>query len=156
MRGSLRADTIKDTRLYWAVRELKRIEVAGGRLSPDVGSWIQSGIEKFPDLAEMKIDEGLPVTPRLYTVPPNPDDRFDTLHGLPRLRSLEAAISSNRNGRDDAPAVRASDWLRLPENTILVISDLESTNDGGDEFSHVWDRLAWTHIPYSSPHFTVK
>ena len=140
-------DTIKGTRLYWAVRELKRIEVAGGRLSPDVGSWIQSGIEKFPDLAEMKIDEGLPVTPRLYTVPPNPDDRFDTLHGLPRLRSLEAALSSNRNGRDDAPAVRASDWLRLPENTISVISDLESTNDGGDEFSHVWDRLCWTHIP---------
>jgi len=141
------ADTIRDARLYWALREFRRIEVGGGALPHDIESWIQTRTEKFPDLAEMEIDEGLPVAPRLYTVPPNPDERFDTLHGIPRLRSLEAALSSNRNGWDDAPAVRAGDWLRLPDNTISVICDLESTNDGGDEFPHVWDRLCWTHIP---------
>ena len=143
------ADTIKDARLYWAVREFKRIEVAGGGLPPDMVAWMQSGLEKFPDLAEMTIDEGLPVAPRVYTVSPKPDNRFDTLHGIPRLRSLEAAFSSSRGGWDDAPAVRANDWMRLPHHTILVIGDLEIANNGGDEFFRIWDRLGWLHVPPS-------
>ena len=143
------ADTVREARLYWAVRELKRIEVASGGLSPEMGTWMQSGIEKFSDLAEMTIDEGLPVAPRVYTVPPSPDDRFDTLQGVPRLRSLEGALSSSRSSWDDAPAARANDWLRLADNTALVIGDLESTNDGGNEFSCVWDRLGWAHVPPS-------
>ena len=141
------ADRIRDARLYWALREFRRIEVGGGALPRGVESWMRTGIERFPDLADMKVDEGLPVAPRLYTVQPNPDERFDMLHGVPRLRSLEAALSPNRSGWDDVPAVRAGDWLRLPKNTISVICDLESTNDGGDEFPHVWDRLGWTHTP---------
>ena len=141
------AEAIEDARMYWAVREIKRIEVAGGELPPDVRSWLQPMVERFPDLAEMKIDDGFPSATRAYSVSASPDDRYDMLHGVGRLRTLEVALSSGRGGRNDSPAMRAGDWLGRLENTILVLCDLESTEDGGSEFPLVWNRLGWTHIP---------
>ena len=141
------AEAIEDARMYWAVREIKRIEVAGGELPPDVRSWLQPMVERFPDLAEMKIDDGFPSATRAYSVSASPDDRYDMLHGVGRLRTLEVALSSGRGGRNDSPAMRAGGWLGRLENTILVLCDLESTEDGGSEFPLVWNRLGWTHIP---------
>ena len=141
------AEAIEDARMYWAVREVKRIEVAGGELPPDVSSWLQTMVSRFPDLAEMTIDHGFPAAPRAHAVPPSPDDRYDTLRGVVRLRSLEAALSSGRGGRSDSPAMRAGDWMGRLENTLLVLYDLESAEDGGDEFPHVWNRFGWMHIP---------
>ena len=133
--------------MYWAVREAKRIEVGGGELLENAKSWLQTEITKFPDLAEMKIDEGLPAAQRSHADRSNPDNRFDKLHGITRLRSLETALSSGRGGSDYPAALRAGDWLGRRENAALVLRDLESTPDGGDEFPLVWNRLGWTHAP---------
>ena len=140
-------EAIRDGRMYWAVRETKRIEVGGGDLPSNAKTWLQAEITRFPDLAEMKIDEGLPAAPGVHVDRSHPDERFDTLHGVPRLRSLETALSSDRGGSDYPAALRAGDWLRRPENAILVLGDLESTGDGGDEFPLVWKCLGWTHAP---------
>ena len=133
------AETIRDARLYWALRELKRLEVAGNRLPSKARSWLEAEIVRFPDLSEMKIDEGLPSAPTIRTVPPNPDDRYDTLHGIARLRALEAALATDRRGWDDDPGKRAGDWLGRVENTIIVLRDLEGTEDGGNDFPLVWE-----------------
>lgn len=144
---SLGVETIRNARLYWALRELKRLEVAGNQLPLDARSWLEAGIVRFPDLAEMKIDEGLPSAPTIRTVPSNPDARYDVLHGIARLRALEEALATDRRGWDDDPGKRAGDWLGRVENTILVLHDLEGTKDGGDDFPLVWDRVGWVHIP---------
>jgi hypothetical protein len=140
------ADDVRNARLLWAVRELKRIEVAGGELPPDAKTWLSARIEQFPELATMTIEEGFAKTLEARTVPSNPDPRYDTISGITRLRALETALSSGRSGWDDDPAARANDWLRQPENTRLVLSDLESAI-GGDEFPGVWNRFGWAHLP---------
>lgn len=140
-------EAIRDGRMYWAVREAKRIEVGGGDLPSNAKTWLQAGITRFPDLVEMKIDEGLPAAPRVHVGHSYQDERFDTLHGVTRLHSLETALSSGRGGSDYPAALRAGDWLGRLENAVLVLDDLESMADGGDEFPLVWKRLGWTHAP---------
>lgn len=136
---------VKEARLYWAVRELRRIEVAGGELPPGAGSWLKVRIEQFPDLAEMSIDDGFSKGVETRSVPRNPDARYDTLIGVDRLRELEASLSANRGGWDDDPAERANDWLMQPEKAALVLSDLETVGNGGSDFPRIWDRFAWAH-----------
>lgn len=138
-------EKVKNARQYWAVREFTRIEVAGNQLPPEAQSWMQSRIVKFPDLANMAIDYGFKEGLTARSLTPTPDDRYNTLQGAARLRALETALSASRGGWDDDPAERANDWLRQPENTDLVLNDLESVADGGDEFSRVWDRFGWAH-----------
>ncbi|HEV2042258.1 MAG TPA: hypothetical protein VGT81_19820, partial [Casimicrobiaceae bacterium] len=53
-------EKIKKARLYWAVRELKRIEVAGGELPPDAKSWLEARISQFADLEGMTTEDGFP------------------------------------------------------------------------------------------------
>jgi hypothetical protein len=143
------AQKVKNARLYWAVRELKRIEVAGGDLPPDARTWLEAMIGQFPDLAAMGIDDGFPKGLTTRSVPRNPDARYDTLIGVERLRALEAALSASRGGWDDDPAERANDWLMQPEKTALVLSDLEVGGNGGDDFPRVWNRFGWAHSPRS-------
>lgn len=149
---SLGAETIRDARLYSTLRELKRLEVAGNQLPLDARSWLQAEIGGFPDLSEMKIDEGLPSAPTIRAVLPNPDARYDILHGIARLRALEEALATGRRGWDDDPGKRAGDWLGRVENTILVLQDLEGTEDGGDDFPLVWNRVGYAHIPQLTEH----
>lgn len=141
------AANIDDAQLYWAVRELKRIEVAGGVLPPDARAWMNANIGKFADLAPMSIDEGFPKASEAYAVPPNPDSKYGTLSGAARLRALETAFSTSRSSWDDDPAERANDWLQQIVQSLLVISDLEATGNGGDEFPRVWSRFGWAHSP---------
>ncbi|MGA2795910.1 MAG: SIR2 family protein, partial [Roseiarcus sp.] len=91
------AELVKNVRTDWAVREFKRIEVAGSELPPDARSWVQSRNRQFPDLAEMTIDAGFPQAVEVHAVAPNPDDRYDTLVGAFRPR--------RRTSRDEIPAL---------------------------------------------------
>ncbi|RWI65370.1 hypothetical protein [Mesorhizobium sp.] len=141
------AAKVKNARLYWAVRELKRIEVAGGQLPASSKSWLNARIAQFADLDAMKIVEGFPEEATVRSVPRNPDDRYNTLEGAPRLRALETALSTSRGGWDDDPAERANDWLQQPEKAALVLGDFEATGNGGDDFPRVWNRFAWAHSP---------
>ena len=144
------AEKIKKARLYWAVRELKRIEVAGGELPPDAKSWLEARIGQFADLEGMTTEDGFPEGTTAQSVPPNPDDRYDTLEGAARLRALETALASARGGWDDDPAERANDWLRQREKTALVLDDLAVVANGGDEFPRVWNCFGWAHSPNQS------
>jgi hypothetical protein len=140
-------DKVKSWRLHWAVRELKRIDLAGGNLPPNAKERLDAEIGQFPDLAAMSGDEGYPEGVMMRDVLPNPDDSYDALEGVSRLRALETALASPRRGWDDDPHGRADDWLRQPVKVGLVLSDLELADRGGDEFPRVWERLGWAHSP---------
>ena len=141
------AAKIKESQIYRAVRELKRIEVAGGVLPSDERVWMDANIHRFADLDAMKVDEGLPATPMIYDISPNPDAKYDALDGIARLRELEIALSSSRDSWNDDAAGSANDWFQQPEKALLVLCDLEAAENGGDEFPHVWNRFGWAHSP---------
>jgi len=143
------ANRVKNARLYWAVRELRRIEIAGAPLPKPDKAWLNARIDEFPDLLQMdRIDKGFFISHQARWVPPNPDSRFDLLAGEKRLKALEVSLSSVRGGWwDDDPASRAADWIRQPENSVQVLADLESIPDGGAAFPRVWDGFDWMHSP---------
>lgn len=142
------ADRVESARLYWAVRELRRIEIAGALLPKRDKTWLDARMREFPDLVQMaRLDEGFLGTPEARWVPPNPDSRYDLLAGEERLKALEAALSLARGGWDDDPAQRATDWIRQPGNSPQVLVDLESIPDGGAAFARVWERFGWAHSP---------
>ena len=142
------AERRENARLYWAVRELRRIEIAGAPLPERDQAWLHARIPQFPDLVQMaRLDEGFLGSPQARSIPPNPDSRYDMLAGEERLTALEAALSSARRGWDDDPAGRAADWIRQPGNPARVLVDLESVPDGGVAFVRVWDRFGRAHSP---------
>jgi hypothetical protein len=135
-------------RLYWAVRELRRIETAGAVLPHIDKQWLDAHIGQFPELINMsRIDEGFMGTHKAQWVAPKPDAKYDLLVGEERLKALENALSSARGGWDDDPAERASDWIRQQGNPTKVIGDFESVPNGGAEFFRVWERFGWSHSP---------
>jgi hypothetical protein len=134
---------VKNDRIYRAIRELKRIEIAGGVLPRDVHAWLEESTGQFANLVTMTIDSGFPRASETYSVPPNPDEKYDTLVDAARLRALETALASTRGDWDDDPAERANDWIRQPGKAELVLADLESTGNGGDAFPRVWGRFGW-------------
>ncbi len=144
------AAKVKEARLHWAIRELKRIEVGGGQLPTNAKSWLDAQIALFADLGSLEIDDGFPEETTVRWVSPNPDHRYDTLEGVARLRALETALSASRAERHDNPAERANDWLQQPENAALVLSDFEASGNGGDDFPTVWNRFGWAHSPRRS------
>ena len=143
----LAAKSLKSLRASWAVRELRRIEVAGGALPERTEDWTSETMAQFPELAEMKAEDGFPTGPVVRAVLPNPDDRFDTLEGTERLRALERALSSGEIGWMERASSRANDWLNQSGKPALILQDLESTVDGGDAFPAVWNRFGWAHRP---------
>ncbi len=139
---------IKNAQLYWAVRELQRIEITGATLPQPDQAWLVAKIHEFPDLRQMtRLDEGFPCSPKGGIVPPNPDNRYNLLVGEERLKALEAALSSTRGGWDDDPATRATDWIKQQGNPVKVLADFESIPDGGIAFPRIWERFGWAHSP---------
>jgi hypothetical protein len=135
-------------RLYWGVRELRRIEVAGGVLPPKDKAWFISEIANFPELVQMnRLDDGFMGTPEAKIVPPNPDARYDSLAGEERLSALEVALGSSRRGWDNDVSERAWDWMRQAGNAATLIPDLEGNADGGAALPKLWERFGWAHLP---------
>ncbi len=140
---------VADARLHWALRELRRIEIAGASLPPGDKTWLDARIQGFLDLAQMaRLDEGSIEVTRARAIPANPDNRFDLLAGEDRLKMLEAALSSSGDRwDDDDPGSRANDWTQQPGRPIQILADFESVRDGGAAFARVWDRFGWAHSP---------
>jgi hypothetical protein len=141
------ADYIKNRQLYWALRELRRIEITGASLPNPDKEWLDARIHDFPDLAQMaQLNEGF--LDYLDTpISPTPDSRYDLLSGKDRLEALEAALSSTRRGWDNDPGEGAADWIKQAGNTVQILADLESIPDGGAAFPRVWNRFGWAHSP---------
>lgn len=138
---------VANARQYWAVRELRRIEVAGGALPTRAKNWLNSRQLPFVELAQMLIDEGFPEGATAGYIPPNPDIRYHDLKGVARLQTLETAIAASRGGWHDDPAKRANDWINQQGNAEELLADFEATNNGGDDFPKVWTRFGWAHRP---------
>jgi hypothetical protein len=145
-------DRLEVARVYWAVRELRRIELAGAVLPKRDKAWLDARIKEFQDLVQMRrLDEGFSSGPQARWLQPNPDNRYDSFAGEERLGALETALSAARRGWDDDPAERAGDWIRQPNNHVKVLLDLESLPDGGAAFARVWERFGWSHSPETKP-----
>lgn len=139
-------DLVENARFYWAVRELRRIEIAGTQLPKRDKEWMDSKIHEFPDLQQMiKLSEGFMGSPKASWVPPRPDSRYDSLTGEERLKALESALSSTRGWWEEGPAAGAADWIKQPGNPIQMLVDFESIPDGGSSFPRVWEQFAWAH-----------
>lgn len=137
-------EEILQAKTYWAVREFKRIQLAGGSLPPVIEKWVNDNIGQFGDLGTMEVDSGFPKAAVAYWVKPNPDSKFDSLEGFSRLRALETDLATSRGWNDD-PAERANDWIQQPEKVQMLLDDLEKAGDGGDEFKSLWNRFGWAH-----------
>ena len=135
---------LEERRLYWAVRELRRIEVADGVLPATVSTWVEEHCARF-DLAEMGEDEGFFGGPSggAYVVSAPPDPTYDGLRGTARLEALESAWASASEWGDD-PAWR---WLEQDGRAADVLADFRSTDDGGASFPRVWLRFGRCHKP---------
>lgn len=139
------AQKVESARLYWTVRELRRIEVAGASLPTADKAWLDSTIGQFPDLAEMnRVDAGFLVAAKAVWVQPAPDNRFDSLAGEQRLSALESALSSTRTW-DENPSEGASDWMRQFASLMQVLGDLESSEDAGSAYPRTWECFAYSH-----------
>jgi hypothetical protein len=135
-------------RQYWAVRELRRLQIAGATLSQRDESWFNINVEPFPDLAHMaRLDQGFLESPQAHFVQPQPDNRFNLVSGENRLKVLESSLSSSRAIWDDDPARKAADWIRETGNTTKLIADFESVVDNGAATARVWEQFGWTHSP---------
>lgn len=140
------ADQVAKGRLYYAVRELRRIEIAGALLPKRDKAWLDARIIAFPDLIQTtRLDEGFLNAPVVHEIAQNVDNRYDLLAGEDRLKALENALSSSRAGWDDDPASGALSWIRQLGNPLHVLVDLESIPDGGSAFARVWERFGWAH-----------
>lgn len=142
---------VRDARLWWSVRELRRIEIAGGELEPNDRKWLEINLRERVDLSAMqRVDEGFLGTLKASWVPPEPNEQFDFLSGRSRLEALEAALQAKRSHWDADPARGAADWIGTPVNAAKVIGDLEAVDDV-DFCPTVWDTLGWRHSPITSP-----
>lgn len=141
------ATQIKNARLFWSLRELRRIEVGGGVLPDRTKMWLDARVAQFSELVEMTIDEGFLGGITVTSREAKPDAKFETISGVERLKTLEAALGTGRRGWDDDPAERANVWINQQGNADLVLADFETTNNGGDDFPKVWNRFGWAHRP---------
>ncbi|MFZ0257767.1 MAG: hypothetical protein WAN46_19480 [Gammaproteobacteria bacterium] len=143
------ADAVDGARLYWALRELRRIEIAGAPLPKRDKAWLNARIHSFPDLVQMtRLDEGFLYTARdPFTRPSDADNHFDFLAGKQRLKALEDALASPRGGYHDHSAGRAVAWIRQLGNPAKILGDLESIPDAGAAFPGVWEWFGSMHTP---------
>lgn len=138
-------DKIKNTRLYSAVRELRRIEIAGVSLPGRDKAWLGARLPDFPDLVQLaRLDEGFFDSPKAQVIPPNPDSQYDLLSGEDRLRALEANFSSTGTGWNDSPT---ADWIRQSESHLKILVDFESIPEGRAIFPKVLEQFGWAHLP---------
>ena len=128
------ADRVEDYRLYWIVRELKRIEVAGATLPRRDRTWLKSNITRFSDLAEMnRVDKEFLDLPKAQSVATTTDSPLDSLVGLDRLRFLEQTF----------PANQAWDWIKKGDNFERVLQDMESSPEGGADSQRFGNASVW-------------
>jgi hypothetical protein len=150
---------VKKYSRYYSMAELRRIQNGGGVLPKQVNALLKSYKEeqrlnpkefeglKLPELSDGFVYDSFPEGVKAGFVAPNPDAKFDSLEGAQRLKKLESDLSSTNGSWASVPVNRARDWLMIAGNAVQVVSDFESTGDGGDAFPNVWLHFGWTHRP---------
>jgi len=134
---------VESGRRYFAVRELRRIEIGGGDLPPKASAWLRTEIEQVPELQSMSdIDEGFDWGPEVRSSGTSADLGYDALAGDARLQALETALGGPHTFDKD-PAGEARYWLATPGRILSLISDLEAAPDAGARYTKVWDVIGW-------------
>ncbi|MCY3839116.1 MAG: hypothetical protein OXH09_10810, partial [Gammaproteobacteria bacterium] len=138
-------DRVKEAREFWAARELRRIELAGGSLGAPAAVWLSSRVDQFKELAELGLEEGLPVGARAEWIgEAAPDRRYDSLRGETRLRALERAWGTKTDHWRGDPA---RSWLREGRNSRDTLDDLKSGDIRPDEYPALWNQFGMAHAP---------
>ena len=147
-RHSDRAE-VDGARVYWAVRELRRIQTAGGALGADTENWLAQRLDRFPELVDaVALDEGFLPGVQVRAVTHSPDGIYETLSGAARLQRLERDLATGRQHWDDEdPSGKASAWITDGLNVVRVIDDLEAAEQSGSAYPKVWERFGWAHSP---------
>lgn len=146
--SSDKSERVAEARLYWAIRELRRIEIAGGTLPKRDKIWLNNNINLVPELSEMnQLEHGFPTSPKAQWVSATPDNKYDMLAGEYRLNALEVALSQKRGGWDDDPSKNAADWIRQIGNPAKILSDFEQTTNGGGNYPRIWENFGWAFAP---------
>jgi len=139
---------IREIQLYWAARELRRIQLGGGVLSEGNDAWLAEQLVTTEELREMQtVDHDFRRGFRARQGYPNPDRRFDEMVGIERLDALELALATTDGTWGDSSA---SDWIREGENSRSLLQDLEAAPEFGAAYPEVWNRFGWAFSP-SSP-----
>lgn len=147
-RKKMDAEIFQKVRLNATVTEFRRIQLSGGKLLKSDEVLLKKSVDEIPDLARIeKADAGFLTTPKMRSVHPIPDIRYDALTGKARLKELDAALSVERDSWSEVPTKGAADWIISPGNALLILSDLEQANDAGGAYFRVWERFGWTHAP---------
>ena len=129
--------------IYWAVRELKRIELAGGTLPAEASTWVAGHLERVPELKTMtNVEDGFPRGTVVTWTGAIVNSEFDSFSGDFRLRALENALGEARTFESNA-AAGARAWINAPQNLSLIVEDLEGASEGGKDFPRVWEILTW-------------
>lgn len=138
---------VDEARVYWAVRELRRIQTAGGVLPKRTENWLEERLPRFPELVdEVALDVGFLPGIQVRSVTHKPDEIYDMLSGDPRLQKLERDLATGRQHWDDEdPSGKASAWIAEGLNAVRVIDDLEAANRSGTAYPNVWERFGWAH-----------
>lgn len=138
---------IREIQLYWAARELRRIQLGNGELSEGNYAWLAEQLAASEELREMQtVGHDFRRGPRFRRVHPKPDRLFDEIEGIERLDALELALATTDGVWDDSSA---SDWIREGENNRSLLQDLEAAPDFGAAYPEVWDKFGWAFAPHA-------
>ena len=141
-------DRIKEVRLYWVARELKRIQVAGGTLPLKDENWLETNISRFSDLAQMnRVGEPFSRPMETQRVAGDPEHLLDLHEGVDRLRVMEQALAASRPNWGDSQGDRTGDWIKRSDNSLRILEDFEASPGAGAEFPRTWELFGWRHRP---------
>lgn len=147
-RRNARVDRTNEIRLHWVVRELKRIQVAGGTLRLRDEKLLKTNIKRFPDLAQMnRVGEQFSRPIETQRVAGDPEPLLDFHDGVDRLRMMERALAAPRPIWGDSPGDRAGEWIKRSDNSLRILEDFEASSGAGAEFPRTWDLFGWRHRP---------
>ena len=141
-------ERVERSRLYWAVRELKRIKVGGGKIPLKHEIWLKSNIHRFLELTQMnRVDVPFSINSTTQRASGDPEQSFDFLDGVDRLRKMEKALAAPRPDWGDSSADKARKWIKGSDNFLEILEDLESRPEGAEQFPRTWELFGWVHSP---------
>ena len=139
--STLAAKQLNGVRVFWTLRELRRIELGGGALPQNATQWMAALLGSHPEISKMsRVTEGFDGGPWSGLLPSSPDFSYDELSDDSLLLSLNKALSSGQFAHSNESAY---DWLRLEGKAERVVAALRATSDHGAAYTHVWEALGW-------------
>ena len=128
------AERVEQARIFWAAREMRRIEACGGELPPEQSQWLESVVGQFEELAEVTETAGLSQGPRAAWISGSGSSgSHGDLPGDDRLQALEAALKKGEyeeaSGLVLAHEPRDGDAITNGREAAAVLVLIETLSD---------------------------